>query len=325
MQLESALDKQARSFSQAVDTFVQKRPALETVIKPFGAVLNKRATLVEDIKERLAPLPIDHDQERLSAGIPVLADLSTVALSRPLQKAATGLLPVLRHAFPNLEVDFAAIETSMKQGGYDPGRLGKAYMEGNPEDFQAAMRGSVGASPGTLGFVVHWALSTVLSAARVQWAESGWAVYWSKGYCPFCGSLPALGSLSRPERPAGETLSDSGGKRYLHCAWCGHQWRYARHRCPACDTHEKDDLLYYQAPEEPAERIDACRKCGHYLLCIDLRQCDPPACMDLAAVGMVHLDLLAQDKGYSPMTRTPWNRLDACPPASGGAFARDLS
>jgi hypothetical protein len=42
--------------------------------------------------------------------------------------------------------------------------------------------------------------------------------------------------------------------------------------------------------------------------------------MDLAAAGMVHLDLLAQDKGYSPMARTLWNRLDERLPASGGAF-----
>jgi FdhE protein len=321
MQLENPQDKQAQSLSMALDICLQKRPALETVIRPFGAVLVKRASVIEEIKDLLAPFELPHDPERFSAGVPVVAELSLSDWRRPLQAASSALLPALKHAFPNLQTDLSAIEISMRQEACDPGRLGEACMAGDPEAFQAAAKNAGNAPPGTLAFVIHWALATVLNAARIQWIQSAQEVYWSKGECPFCGSLPALASLSRPEPSAGEILRDSGGKRYLYCAWCGHQWRYARHRCPACDSHEKEDLLYYQTPGETAERIDVCRKCGHYLLCIDLRQGDPPTSMDLTAVGMVHLDILAQDKGYSPMTRTLWNRIDEHPLAPAGAIA----
>ena len=77
-----------------------------------------------------------------------------------------------------------------------------------------------------------------------------------------------------------------------------------------CDTSDKEDRCYYQEEGETCERIEACGRCGHYLLCIDLRECAPPPTMEVAAVGMIHLDILARDRGFSPMAWTPWNRID---------------
>jgi len=45
-----------------------------------------------------------------------------------------------------------------------------------------------------------------------------------------------------------------------------------------------------------------------YLPCIDLRKTGPVHHLDLAAVGMVHLDIMAQGKGFTPVTWTPWNK-----------------
>jgi len=45
-----------------------------------------------------------------------------------------------------------------------------------------------------------------------------------------------------------------------------------------------------------------------YLPCIDLRKTGPVHHPDLAAVGMVYLDIMAQGKGFTPVTWTPWNR-----------------
>jgi FdhE protein len=183
-------------------------------------------------------------------------------------------------------------------------------VEGNWAIFQSAAE-DYGVTAEALGFVVYWALSAVLYAARIKWVEPASFAAWSKGYCPFCGSLTGMAYLSKPEGPADEYLPIGGGQKYLHCALCGHHWRFERNRCPACDNNDKDTLVYYQESGETAERFDTCQKCSRYLLCIDLRKSDPTLSMDLSALGMVHLDLLAREKGFTPVAWTPWNRVDA--------------
>jgi len=42
---------------------------------------------------------------------------------------------------------------------------------------------------------------------------------------------------------------------------------------------------------------------------MDLRQKMDPFNMEVAAMGMVALDILAQEKGFSPLAATPWNCL----------------
>jgi FdhE protein len=161
-----------------------------------------------------------------------------------------------------------------------------------------------------VGFAVNWALSAVLHAARMAWIDTVGRFSWDKGYCPLCGSMPAIGFLARPRGPAPDGPVCGGGQKYLFCALCGHQWRIERYRCPVCDTGDKENLCYYQESGEPGERIDACISCGHYLLCIDVRLWEQPPPMEVAAVGMIHLDILARDRGFSPMAWTPWNRID---------------
>jgi len=50
--------------------------------------------------------------------------------------------------------------------------------------------------------------------------------------CPMCGSQPLLGVL----RPEGD-----GGKRFLLCSFCSHEWSFRRIFCPSCgeDTEAK--------------------------------------------------------------------------------------
>lgn len=294
---------------KALDVVVEKRPALETVIKPFAAILLKRIAVIDEIKDVVTAWDLRLVANRVAVGVPVVADISIDRLMVPLAKAFTGLLPALKSSFPNLNTDFSSVETALKHD-FDIGRLAKAYMEGNWIAFESAAQ-DFQATVGALAFVVNWALSAVLNAARIEWGQPAGCVAWSKGYCSFCGSLPAIAYLSEPEGPTDEFLPYGGGQKYLYCALCGNHWRFERNRCPACNDRDKDSLVYYQESGEIAERFDTCRKCSRYLLCLDLRKSGPTPSMDLAAMGMVHLDYLAQTKGFTPLTWTPWNRIDA--------------
>jgi FdhE protein len=119
---------------------------------------------------------------------------------------------------------------------------------------------------------------------------------WPKGYCPICGSLPELSFLKEME-----------GQRWLRCSFCSHHWSLTRLSCPLCENDDPQNLSYYFITGREQERAEVCEQCGRYLVCIDLREHPDEALLEVGAIGMVHLDLLAQEKGLLPVAACAWN------------------
>jgi FdhE protein len=109
---------------------------------------------------------------------------------------------------------------------------------------------------------------------------------WLKGYCPICGSLPALLFLS------GE------GERKAYCSWCGTIWGLHRLQCPYCDNRYHESLGYLFAEAEPHYRAHYCRLCKHYFKQIDARERTDFPYLPLEEWTTLHLDLLAQQAGW---------------------------
>lgn len=110
---------------------------------------------------------------------------------------------------------------------------------------------------------------------------------WLKGYCPVCGSLPAL------------LLLQGEGERRGYCSWCGTLWALHRLQCPYCDNRDHETLGYLYIEAEPHHRVQYCEKCRHYYKQIDLRERLYPAFLPLEEWTTLHLDLLAQRAGWS--------------------------
>jgi FdhE protein len=110
-------------------------------------------------------------------------------------------------------------------------------------------------------------------------------VSWKKGYCPVCGSPPAL-SILRDE-----------GNRFLFCSFCGHEWHTQRIYCPFCNNQDHTKLHYFFGEEEKCYRVDACDVCKKYLKTIDTRELKHPLYPFLEQVSTLHLDLLAREQG----------------------------
>ena len=107
--------------------------------------------------------------------------------------------------------------------------------------------------------------------------------------CPKCDSLPLLGLL----RPEGE-----GGKRFLHCAFCAHEWAFRRILCPACGEEREDKLPVFVAEQFPHIRVECCDTCKHYLRTIDLTK-DGNAVAEVDDLAAIPLTLWAQEYGYT--------------------------
>jgi len=106
--------------------------------------------------------------------------------------------------------------------------------------------------------------------------------------CPKCSSLPLLGVL----RPEGD-----GGKRFLCCAFCAHEWSFRRILCPACGEEREEKLPVYVAEQFPHVRVESCDTCKHYLRTIDLTK-DGNAVPEADDLAAIPLTLWAQEHGY---------------------------
>jgi FdhE protein len=105
-------------------------------------------------------------------------------------------------------------------------------------------------------------------------------------------------------------LRGEGGQRWLRCSLCAHHWRFKRIACPVCGNEDPDQAGYLFAEGRERERVEICRSCGKYLAALDVRGLDQEPLWQVAALGLVHLDLLAQQEGLVPVARCAWNRLD---------------
>ena len=116
--------------------------------------------------------------------------------------------------------------------------------------------------------------------------------------CPKCSSLPLLGVL----RPEGD-----GGKRFLRCAFCAHEWTFRRILCPSCGEGREEKLPVYVAEQFPHIRVECCDTCKQYLRTIDLTK-DGNAVTEADDLAAIPLTLWAQENGY---TRIHTNLLGA--------------
>lgn len=121
---------------------------------------------------------------------------------------------------------------------------------------------------------------------------------WLKGYCPICGSWPYISVLREKE-----------GQRWLKCSFCSHEWRFMRTQCPCCENEDPETLEFFYAEDKPHERVEVCNKCKKYIISLDIRDRVEDTALEAEALGLVYLDILAQEKGYLPAAITEWNVL----------------
>ena len=107
---------------------------------------------------------------------------------------------------------------------------------------------------------------------------------WHRGYCPTCGSLPAMAQLVAEEH---------GRLRLLCCGCCGTRWRYGRTMCPFCQA-DTQRLSAVTVEGEWGLRIDYCEACRGYL---KTYVGEGGESVLLADWTSLHLDLVAIDRG----------------------------
>jgi hypothetical protein len=131
--------------------------------------------------------------------------------------------------------------------------------------------------------VVHALQRTLFGFAAGPLAEA--LDVWTGGYCPACGSWPALAEVV-------------GGHRLLRCAFCAAAWERTRYACVYCD--EAGEAFVTAAPDAARgdRRLELCSACGAYLKALESSEATPFPLLAIADMETMDLDVAAMEHQY---------------------------
>lgn len=161
-----------------------------------------------------------------------------------------------------------------------------AALQGDDERLDA-LASQIGTEPAPLRAVASLLPLPWLQAFRREQAGRI-SQAWSAGYCPCCGSWPALAKICGIERI-----------RYLGCGRCGHCWEAEGLKCPYCGMRDHEQLGML-LPEGRAEQsaIEVCKACEGYVKALRTLGPGEPEDALIADLSSVELDLAATARGY---------------------------
>ena len=267
---------------QAAAELKAVRPAYQDLVDFYGDIFAAQ----EDVRlrVRIEPFTLPSDQVRikLKDGFPLVQ----VAEMRFDAEASAALLQELCRIAVDRRSGLAESAKLLLKHSAVIFPLFSSFLH---EDASPVTQAAtvMGVDSEALSFFLYHSLRP--SLCRCEHELSGYladAPAWEKGYCPICGSLPALGWL------------EADGRRVLFCSFCWHSWALNRVVCPFCGTHNPQQLSYLHADEEREYRLDLCDACRKYIKTVDSRNLVRRAYPPLEQIASLHLDIKAAEAGY---------------------------
>lgn len=293
----------AGNWEEALAALHERLPEMDAVAGAFASLNEATREIVSG--DSSWPPYAEFDAEAFGAGTPLLAGLITQDFEQLFLDSAAVMLPAIQAGFP-LAARFAvALNAALEDTPGFAVRLAAAVLSGDEKVLDAAAE-QVDIPAPALNFLLQEILRPCLRRASERLGKLAAGELWFKSHCPVCGSRPDLGYL-KEKGDESEFLVSKAGMLWMHCSMCGHDWRFMRLVCPSCGQNDHERLEVLSVEGRPEERVHACTECKRYLPVADLTKWRGPFNPDLAPIGLVHLDILAQERGYSPMVRRPWN------------------
>ncbi len=228
------------------------------------------------------------DPGQFRDGLPLLRKEDFAVDFNYLRQAADRMIPAMMKGFPSIQQQLELLDKALR--GNDSFLLEPlAVMPVGTDTELEALAARLQMDSGILKFTMLQLVKPFAAQQAEMAAASMDALSWQKGYCPVCGSWPELGFLEGKE-----------GQRWLRCSFCCHEWTFMRTKCPFCETDDHDKMELYFSEERSHERAELCYHCMRYLVSIDLRDLADDVVREVASLGLVYLDILAQEKGFSP-------------------------
>jgi FdhE protein len=283
------LDSAGRRWQVIRETRPEMEPALALQRDLLTLTIDLAAALARGRLPRLS-LPPKYLAAKLARGVPALAG-EPIPLPVPI---LTPALFALCDALANGGAGDAAthIRESLDGGKLEPASLLTASLHRD----QAALRTGAmhrGLSPDLMWLVAELAVSPFAhalqrmlfgapSAGELQTALDAW----NRGYCPACGSWPAVGEVA-------------GGHRTLRCSFCSCAWELRTYACIYCEESGEGFVTAAPDADRKDRRIEVCASCGGYLKTIDVPELSPFPLLSISDIETTDLDVAAMEHGYA--------------------------
>lgn len=274
--LARALALQRRTLGTQFDLLRAVAPMVaESPIPAETTVLDHLADGLPVLRATLAPLPVD-------VLTPVMADLGAAITG------ATGYAAARR------------VADALTSGAVDPARLlALVYQRDQGGVRQLAtdhalvvdmlwLLGDLVVAP-----IVHLQQREALRDDEPESPVREALERWDRGYCPACGSWPALAEFFF-------------GERMLRCAFCACTWRQSLDQCAYCQETGEAFTTVVPDRSQPGRRLELCRTCGGFLKTLDVERVTPFPLVAIEDLASSDLDQAALHHGFK---RLPLKRL----------------
>jgi FdhE protein len=286
---ENLLDSARKRWQVIRDTRPDLEPALALQGELLTSLIDLAAALARGRLPRLS-LPPKYLAAKLSRGVPALA-------GEPIPLPVPVLTPTLFHLCDALASGGAGDAATHIREWMDSGRLEAAsLLTASLHRDQAALRtGAVhrGLSPDLMWLVAELAVSPFAHAlqqmlfANVEAGDLHVALgAWNHGYCPACGSWPAVGEVA-------------AGHRTLRCSFCSCAWELSTYACIYCKENGEAFVTAAPDPERKDRRIEVCSTCGGYLKTLDVPALSPFPLLSISDIETTDLDVAAMEHRYA--------------------------
>ena len=274
------------------DALRTARPDLSSAVdlqQRLLAIVVESAQTIESGRLPRLSLPPKYLSAKLARGVPILAGEPIPLPIDLLRASLLRLCETLAEGGAGEPADH--IKTAIANGNMDAASLLTASLA---RDQHAIRTGSVhrGLAPDLVWLLAELAAGPFAHALqRALFAnprDAGFAAAcngWNHGYCPACGSWPAVAECV-------------DGHRVLRCSFCAAGWELNDYCCVYCS--ERGDAFVTAAPDEDRKdrRVEICGACQGYLKTIDVAELSPFPLAAVADMETMDLDLAAMEHGY---------------------------
>lgn len=284
--------------SRRWDALAAARPDLVPAVVLQRQLLGLVLDLADVIDHGRLPklsLPPKYLAAKLARGVPALS-------GEPIPLPVAVLKPTLLRLCEELSAGGAGeaadhIKAALLETRVDPGSLLTASLA---RDQQAIRTGAVhhGLAPDLVWLVAELAISPfahalqhALFAPAANDATLAAALdRWAHGFCPACGSWPAVAEVA-------------SGRRVLRCSFCAVAWDLPRYGCVYCG--EEGAKFVTAAPDAQLvegrknRRVEICNACHSYMKAVDVSALSPFPLVALTDLETMDLDMAALERGYS--------------------------
>jgi FdhE protein len=285
MEHEIQIRKETGKIEKAIHKIEKEIPSLKSVLDAFQEIFVGR-TLFKANLSNLPNIPISPpDSFQFSQGIPLLSGEMLSRFIDSWEGSVDFMIPYIEKGFPKIKPELKRLKAAVEKGQVDLKDCMKALLKGQEKRIDE-IASNLKIQPLIFRFILDQLMKPFLEKRIEGTQPLIQPLPWYKGYCPLCGSFPELSFLKEKE-----------GQRWLKCSLCGHEWRFMRTKCPFCenDDHEKMELYFVEGREH--ERAELCFQCKRYIVNIDMRNSAEEVVTEVAAIGMLYLDILSQGKG----------------------------